>query len=47
MAVRGRPTAGVSAAGWGELVYVVDGEHFKDPAQTCGSVGMLVVPLGN
>ncbi len=40
-------TAAPSATGRGTLVYVVDGAQFKDPAQTCGAVGMLVAPIGN
>ncbi|GAA2048401.1 hypothetical protein [Polymorphospora rubra] len=40
--------AGVSPSPvWGKLVYVIDGEQFRNPAETCGSVDMLVAPPGN
>ncbi|GAA0379797.1 hypothetical protein GCM10009541_22900 [Micromonospora gifhornensis] len=29
---------------WGQLVYVLDGQQFKNAPGTCGSVGMLVAP---
>ncbi|MFI6163178.1 hypothetical protein ACVMYR_12815 [Micromonospora sp. PTRAS2] len=33
-----------SGARWGKLVYVIDGEQFKDASETCGSVKMFVAP---
>ncbi|QGN48980.1 hypothetical protein GKC29_20550 [Micromonospora sp. WMMC415] len=41
------PTPGTEPSttlAWGAVVYVVDGDQFKDAAQTCGSVGMFVAP---
>ncbi|MEU5565579.1 hypothetical protein [Micromonospora musae] len=32
---------------WGKLVYVIDGEQFKNAPETCGSVNMFVAPAGN
>ncbi|MER7590361.1 hypothetical protein ABTW72_22760 [Micromonospora sp. NPDC127501] len=32
---------------WGKLVYVLDGQQFKNAPETCGSVKMLVAPTGN
>ncbi len=32
---------------WGKLVYVIDGEQFKNASETCGSVKMFVAPAGN
>ncbi|WP_433344746.1 hypothetical protein [Micromonospora sp. CA-111912] len=32
---------------WGKLVYVIDGEQFKNPSETCGSVKMFVAPAGD
>jgi hypothetical protein len=36
-----------ASPGWGGLVYVLDGQEFKNAPETCGSVGMLVAPLGD
>ncbi|MFC5926886.1 hypothetical protein [Micromonospora vulcania] len=32
---------------WGKLVYVIDGEQFKNAPETCGSVKMFVAPAGD
>ncbi|MGW1056866.1 hypothetical protein [Micromonospora rubida] len=40
-------TSASPAQGWGKLVYVIDGEQFKNAPETCGSVEMLVAPAGN
>ncbi|MER7418084.1 hypothetical protein ABT346_15105 [Micromonospora peucetia] len=32
---------------WGKLVYVIDGEQFKNAPETCGSVSMFVAPAGD
>ncbi|MEU2610718.1 hypothetical protein ABZ570_03895 [Micromonospora sp. NPDC007271] len=48
--VQASPSPGSTASPspeWGKLVYVVDGQQFKNAAETCGSVGMLVAPDGN
>ncbi|WP_405116234.1 hypothetical protein OG559_15305 [Micromonospora sp. NBC_01405] len=36
-----------SEARWGKLVYVIDGEQFKNASETCGSVKMFVAPAGD
>lgn len=32
---------------WGKLLYVIDGEQFKNASETCGSVKMFVAPAGD
>ncbi|MFD2768097.1 hypothetical protein [Micromonospora eburnea] len=48
--VKASPSPGGSVSPspeWGRLVYVIDGQQFKNAPETCGSVGMLVAPNGN
>jgi hypothetical protein len=48
-AVDTSPSPGASASPsstqWGQLIYVLDGQQFKNAPATCGSVGMLVAPI--
>ncbi|PZG22601.1 hypothetical protein C1I95_04890 [Micromonospora craterilacus] len=37
-------SASPSSTQWNGLIYVLDGQQFKNAPETCGSVGMLVAP---
>ncbi|MEV0811482.1 hypothetical protein [Micromonospora sp. NPDC050200] len=48
--VQASPSPGSGASPspeWGKLVYVIDGQQFKNAPETCGSVGMFVAPTTN